>query len=372
MELRLYMQMIRRGWWIIIITALVALAVSLGLSYVATPQYQATARFLISPSASLTSASSVVDSLNTLDRASVVSTYAEIMKSQRIYSDALTYLKIDALKMEEYEITAVVLPESSILELNVIGPSPQVAADFANAIGYESITFARRLNQVYDLNFLDVAVAPMIPVSPQPLRDAGLATFFGLIVGMGIAILSEQVRVPLDAYKIRMRLDNMTGTFNRQYFVRLTEEEIKKNQYKVMTIGLIELSGLRDLVGTLSTSALQGLLRTVTDKLRNELRGNDVVGRWNDYTFAIMLPSTPTGAATRTFERIHQALLAPIDLSQYGITVNLETMIGGAEYSNLITVQDLFKKAEEALDQSKRDTSTFVHVWDMKSPFWNN
>lgn len=372
MEIRLYMQMIRRGWWIIAITALVALAFSLSLSYFAVPQYQATARFLISPSASLTSASNVVDSLNTLDRASVVSTYAEIMGSQRIYSDALTYLKMDAIQLVDYQINAVVLPASSILELNVTGPSPQVAADFANAIGYESINFARRLNQVYDLNFLDIAIAPVVPISPQPIRDAGLATTFGFLVGVGIAILSEQVRVPLDAYRARLRLDNMTGTYTRQYFVRLVEDEIKKNPYKVMTIGLIELSGLRDLVGTLSTSALQGLLRNVTENLRNELRGNDCVGRWNDYTFVVMLPSTPTVAATRTFERIHHILLPPINLSQYGITVNLDTFIGGAEFSSSMSIQELFKKADDALDQSRRDASTFVHVWDMKSPFWNN
>ncbi|MFN8413461.1 MAG: diguanylate cyclase [Anaerolineales bacterium] len=370
MEIRLYMQMIQRGWWIIVVTSLVALTVSLGLSYTAVPQYQATATFLISPSSTLPSASSVVDSLNTLDRTSVVSNYAEIMGSDRIFSDALAFLKLDALQLEDYTINAVVLPSSSVLELNVSGPNPQIAADFANAIGYQTINFARRLNQVYDLNFLDVAVPPIEPFSPQPLRDAGIATALGLIVGIGLAIVSEQIRIPIEAYRVRLRLDSMTGTFNNRYFVRLVEEELQQNPKETMSIGIIELSGLRELVDTLSPAALQGLLRVATDKLRSELRGNDAIGRWNDYTFIVMLPSTPAAAATRTFDRIYQALLPPVHLGQYGVSINFDAYIGGAEYSSSMSAQELFKKAEDALDQSRRDATRLIHVWEMKNPFW--
>jgi hypothetical protein len=62
---------------------LVALTVYLAISYIAIPQLSAVTWFIIS-SSSLASGAEVVRSLDTLDRRSVVATYAEIMNSSHI------------------------------------------------------------------------------------------------------------------------------------------------------------------------------------------------------------------------------------------------------------------------------------------------
>jgi len=68
MELNLYFQMLRRGWWLIILTALIAFAASMGTSYLVTPRYEAVARFIITPSSlSETGPDTVLQSLNTLN-----------------------------------------------------------------------------------------------------------------------------------------------------------------------------------------------------------------------------------------------------------------------------------------------------------------
>ena len=91
MEIKLYLRMLQRGWWVILLTALIAVAISLTISYFAVPQYQAVARFIITPGASATSSTDVIDSLNTLDRRSVVATYAEVMNSQKMWE---IYLRV--------------------------------------------------------------------------------------------------------------------------------------------------------------------------------------------------------------------------------------------------------------------------------------
>ena len=68
MEIKLYFRMLQRGWWIILLTAMVGLSTSLALSYVAVPQYEASALYILSPASSITSQNDVVDSLDTLDR----------------------------------------------------------------------------------------------------------------------------------------------------------------------------------------------------------------------------------------------------------------------------------------------------------------
>jgi len=315
-------------------------------------------------------ASAVVDGLDTLDRPSIVATYAEVMNSRRILAEALGYLQLQNLDIKEYIIQAVVLPESSVMELSVTGPDAKVVSDLANGIGYQSILFTRGINRVYELNFLDQAAQPEIPISPQPLRDAGLSLVLGAIVGGVLAILSEQIRVPLESYRQRLRIDPQTGVFNNRYFSRVLDEELAKNFDDVLSIGIVELNGLQDYFDTLPPAGLQKVMRKVTDTLQRELRGNDTIGRWSDNGFIVMLPSTTGAAANRIFNRIYQALLTAVDLPQYDVLVNLDPHLGGAEYSTGITLQELLEKARTALEHARRDEGNPVYIWEMRNPFW--
>jgi capsular polysaccharide biosynthesis protein len=371
MEAKLYFRMLQRNWWLILLTAMVALTVSLAISYIAIPQFSAVARFIIIPSSSLTSGADVVRSLDTLDRRSVVATYAEVMNSSRILENATNFLNLDATGIsKDYSINAVDLPDSSVLELTVSGPNPQLAAELANTIGFQSITFTRSLNLIYELNFLDTAIPPELPFSPEPLRDGVVAVFLGLAAGAILAVVSEQIRVPIEAYRQRLRMDSETGIYNANYFSRLVEEEVDQNPDDVLSISLVELNGLSDFLEALPPAGLQSLLNKVTSILRRELRGNDIIARWNEITFAVMLPTTDGPASNRTFNRIHQALLEPIDLSSYGVSVQLDPHLGGAIYSNNISAWELLEKAQSSLEQARRDSVKPIYVWEMNNPFW--
>ncbi|MBN8580464.1 MAG: diguanylate cyclase [Anaerolineae bacterium] len=373
MELKLYFRMLQRGWWLIVLVALVALMASLIVSYVSVPQYKATSRLILTPGSLLTSEGNpevLIAGLETLDLRSVVATYTEIMSSKKILNESLTYLGVEGFPEKEYIILAVALPESSVLELSVTGPDPRLAADLANALGYQTILFTRSLNRVYELNFLDQAIVPSDPISPKPIQDAALSLVLGLAVGAALAILSEQIRIPLETYQRRLQLDSDTGVYNNRFFSRLLEDQISNNPSGVMSIGIIELSGVDDYFETLPSVGVQRLLGNVTDILRRELRGNDNIGRWQKNSFIVMLPMTTGEAASRIFKRICQALQTPIDLYQYDLTVNLDPHVGGGEYSNGISANELLNKTTEALDQSKRDPSNPVYVWELRNPFW--
>lgn len=370
MEMRLYFQMLRRGWWIVLLTTLVALVVALIASYLATPQYTAIARFIVTPSNALVNRTDVVNSLATLNSQSVMATYAEVMNSNRVYSDALAFLQLQPKDVKNYTYKASVASSSSVLELSVTGPDPQMAAKLANTIGYQTISFSNSLNQVFSVAFLDIAAPPVVPSSPQPLLNSVMAIVLGLVVGAILAILIEQLRMPLEVFRQRLHIDNMTGVYNSRYFSRLVEDELEKNPKEVLSIGIVELTGLRDLIDTFPIASLQKVFQKITTTLRKELRGNDIIGRWNDVSFVVMLPSTPAAAASRIFERISQALSDPVDLDQFDVNVTLDSHIGGAEYGNEISSRELFEMSDKALDQARRDNDSRVCVWNIKSPFW--
>lgn len=372
MELNLYLQMLRRGWWLVVLTTLVALTTSLGISALLTPQYEVVARFIISPGAiEADNPGTVLQGLNTLTNQTIMVTYAEVMNSSRIYNDALVFLQLQPEDFEEYSYESTVFPSSSVLELTVTGPDPQLAANLANAIGYQAIDFTRRLNQVIKLDFLDLAVPSAVPSSPQPLLNAALATILGLSGGLVLVFVRDQLRASIETYRQRIHLDNETGVFTKKYFSRLLEDELAQHPEELLSIGIVELSGLRDIVDTFPIAALQKILQRVTELLRRELRGNDVIGRWNEMSFIIMLPSTPGAASNRIFERIYQVLSEPVNLAQFNMVINLDAHIGGAEYGSYITAQELVEKTTSALDQARRDNDVPVYVWEMKSPFWS-
>ncbi len=46
-------------------------------------------------------------------------------------------------------------------------------------------------------------MAPTLPISPQPLLNAGVALVFGLVVGSVVAVLREQIRIPLEVFSAK-------------------------------------------------------------------------------------------------------------------------------------------------------------------------
>jgi diguanylate cyclase (GGDEF)-like protein len=352
------------------LTILVALLTALIASYFVTPKYRAVARFIVTPGTVLTDRYQVLTSLNTLDNQVITATFAEVMNSDRIYAEALSFLQLQPIDLEDYKYKAVVVSNTSVLELTVTGPDPEMVANLANAIGYRTINFIGQLNQVYNFDFLDIPAPPVEPYSPNPLLNGSLAIVLGLIGGIVLTIVSEQLRASFEAFKQRLHFDEVTGVYTSKYFSSILDNELAQNPDGVFTVGIVELNGLRDLVDALPFAALQRILRRATEIFRRELRGNDIIGRWNEFSFIIMLPQTPGSAAKRIFERIFRSLNQPVELDQLGTTLEFDSHIGAAEYSNGISARELFEKANTALEQARRATDEPVYVWEMKNPFW--
>ena len=64
-------------------------------------------------------------------------------------------------------------------------------------------------------------------------------------------------------------------------------------------------------------------------RFKEQLKGNDLVARWDDDTFAIILPHTPAKASTVVSKRIEEVFASPFT---YGVEdseqVQLEPQVG--------------------------------------------
>lgn len=185
MELKIYLQMLQRSWWIVLLTALSALAIALAAVFYATPIFRASARFVVSPNLTAFGEddTNILRSLEALDKRSIIATYAEVLNSERVFQATLQALELTEEEFSNYTHNTVVLPDANILELSVEGPSPTLVTTIANILGQQAINYISELYSVYEVSFMDTASAPVKPIRPQPVRDASLAFVLGLVLG---------------------------------------------------------------------------------------------------------------------------------------------------------------------------------------------
>lgn len=354
MEIRFYLKIIQRGWWLIVISALVAVNASLAYSYyVAVPMYEAVARFIVSPNLQNTDNRDMVNSLEALANRSIITTYAEVLNSYQIINDAMQLLGGNPKDFSAYTISATALPEANIIRYSVKGPNPEVAAMLANGIGQYAIDYMGGLYINFNISFLDRAVAPEEPYQPRPLQDAGLALLFGVVIGVGMAIFRDLISGTLDQFSKRDMIDYESLAFNRSYFERRMRQEIANQPDAVITFGIIYLNGIQDYYNSLPQTYINKIMRRITESLRYQLRGNDIVGRWSKLQFSILLPSTEGVSAITRFERIRDMLDQPISLESDGnFDISLDVRIGFADRQGGESVNVLVAQAEKALEVS--------------------
>ncbi|HLO28559.1 MAG TPA: diguanylate cyclase [Anaerolineales bacterium] len=352
MEMRFYLRIIRRGWWLILIAALVAVNFSLVYSYYLTkPTYEAVARFIVSPNIQNIESRDLVNSLEALDKRSIISTYAEVLNSHEIISGTLSLLGIDPVQFNAYNTYVTVLPDANIIRFSVQGPDPKVAAILANGIGQKAIDFIRDLYVIYNIEFLDQALVPTEPIEPKPVQNAGLALLVGIVVGVGLAIFRDQLSSTFDRLGERNKLDYESLAYSRPYFERSVRQEISSHPDSVLTFGIIHLNGIQDFYDSLPQAYVNKVMRHVAETLKYQLRGNDIVGRWSNLEFAILLPSTDGTSAEGRMMRVREVLDRPFSLDAGSETdICLDLRVGLADRQGGESLASLTEQAEKALD----------------------
>ena len=354
MEIRFYFRIIQRGWWLILVTTLTAVNISLIYSYYITvPMYEAVARFIVSPNVKNTDVRDMVNSMDALDKRSIISTYAEVLNSYQIINGTLELLRKNPNDFDQYTMSVTVLPDANIIRFSVKGPNPEVATLLANSIGQHAIDYLRNLYIVYDIDFLDKALIPTDPYQPQPAQDAALAFMVGLVLGVGLAIFKDQISGTLDKLSQRNTFDFESLAFTRVYFERRMRQEILNQPESVLTLGVIHLLGIQEIYDSLPQAYINQILRKVTETLKYQLRGNDIVGRWSQLEFSILLPSTDGQSAMSRLERIRELLNQPISLEgEGGVDIVLDPRIGFADRQGGESINVLVTQVEKALEIS--------------------
>lgn len=165
--------------------------------------------------------------------------------------------------------------------------------------------------------------------------------------------------------KQEARIDVMTGIFNRRGFREIGNREINRairfnRPLAAIFLDIDHFKVINDTFGHLIGDLV---LKELADRLKENLRKIDLLGRYGGEEFVIILPETDTECALDVAERlrkvVEQTPFTPDNLSLW-ITISQGVSILNEENQDLKT---LIKQADEATYQSKEAGRNLVTLY---------
>lgn len=198
MEFRDYLLLARRRWWIIVVSALLAVAGTLGATRLMTPQYAATIKLFVSSGSAQDPSVVYQGGAFTQQRAK---SYADLLESQRIAAAVVRDLGLRMTPRElQSRVKTEIVPDTVMLRATVVDPSPVRAQQVANALGQELSLLVENLERSnaqgpapVRVTLVDPADLPREPASPQPIRNLLCALGVGLLLGFGFTVARERL-----------------------------------------------------------------------------------------------------------------------------------------------------------------------------------
>jgi len=352
MELREYLRILLKSWWIIISLALVSLTGALLFSYTRTPIYESSSTYVVRLQ-SFDSPSQTMYGLDTLSRQQrIFSTYCQVITSNATRSDAYAVMNVDATaaKLDDYTVSCNVLPDTNVLRVAVQGPSPAVASRFNEAVGTVGIQHTQGLYNYFPLDKLDPVAVTETPIYPNPTQNGILGAALGIIMGVSLAFIIHYLRSPLERLEGLSIRDRKLGTYNERYFQQRLVEEIDRARarHRPTSVALLRLIPDEDFV-LLPEQVQDKILRQVAVKLEDNMRQGDIVAYVGQQLFGVLLTEAPGDEAQEMVARLHEAIRGQtFRADDYVASFNAQTGIvessGGA-----LNAKSMIAKAGEAL-----------------------
>jgi len=181
----------------------------------------------------------------------------------------------------------------------------------------------------------------------------GAGALEALVLSLGLADRSLALRRDRDHARRLADIDALTGLYNRRAWTdrMLTLEEELQRAGHSFSVLFLDLDRFKELNDRLGHAAGDTALRVLAGVMREELREQDIIGRYGGEEFVVALPGADRAHATRVAERIRQRLqdLASADPAHAMRTVS----IGVATLHKGENTNALLKRADTAMYAAK-------------------
>lgn len=204
-DLREYLSIIKKKWFIMAILCVVCVAASTVYSFfIAKPVYQAETTLIVKTEKTEGTNTVTSDQIKTTQQLAV--TYGEIIKSRKVLDDVIKNLDLD----ESYgqlsgKISVSTVSDTQIIKVSVQDTNKSNAAKIANEIPKVFANEAIRIADANGVEVIDKAQTPVNPVSPNKKMNILIAGVLGVMIGLFIIFIIEflntKIKTPQDIEK---------------------------------------------------------------------------------------------------------------------------------------------------------------------------
>lgn len=213
MELRDYLRAVRKRWWLVVGSVVVALGAATLITTLTPSKYSASVVFFVGAQTKGGVSDAYQGSLFSQQR---IQSYADLLTSDRLAQAIVDHDAAGRTAAQVREsITATAVPNTVLLEATVTDRDHTRALRLSQELARQFVLLVKALETPPGSDvpavWVEVVSGPALadrPVSPTPVRNAVLALVVGLLLGVGGAVLRET----LDAsVKTAQALTETTG-----------------------------------------------------------------------------------------------------------------------------------------------------------------
>lgn len=191
-DLRDIWRIIKKGKWVLISLPLIAMLTSGIISFfVLTPRYEASTTLMVGKTYSGQDAM-MLQYNDILTANQLVKTYSQIAKSRTVVEKVMKSEKIDTTyEVLSKGIDVKPVKDTQLIQITVEDINPERAARLANVTATVFIGKVKEIMKVDNVNIIDHAVVPDVPIKPNKKLNVVIAVVVGFMVALGIVFLLE-------------------------------------------------------------------------------------------------------------------------------------------------------------------------------------
>ncbi|MBN2626980.1 MAG: GGDEF domain-containing protein [Spirochaetales bacterium] len=150
--------------------------------------------------------------------------------------------------------------------------------------------------------------------------------------------------------------DAKTGLYNHNFFLSRLKEEVarSKRNHSIFSIMVMDIDKFKNFNDTYGHLAGDEVILSLAATLKAQVREGDILSRFGGEEFTVLLPDTTPDHSWLAAERLRHAV-EEMETVYQGTKLSVTISIGIASIHpySLGTAEDLIKRADEALYQSK-------------------
>ena len=187
LELRQYLQIARKWWWLVVVSTLIVAGVGFGVSAMFPPVYNASTSLVVRVGGSTDTDYAAIYASEHL-----ALTYAELLAKRPVIEAAAQTLGLDPREIEK-QVQVQLVPQTLVIKLTVKDNDPRLAAEIANGIVAAFMQISRESGSIRgkDIIVVEPATQPLEPTLPMKLHITLAAAMLGFVLATGAVFLVE-------------------------------------------------------------------------------------------------------------------------------------------------------------------------------------